>query len=190
MTDQTLTFLSPFAGGTSIGVAIEVPVPFRTRLRELRERIEGSSAQEIIPPHITLVPPTSLPTYDLTQVERHLARAASAVAPFPVRLAGAGSFRPTSPVVYAALARGANECAALQRAAVGGPLEQDLRFDYHPHVTVAQGVSEDSLDFAESQLAAFAADFTVSEFVLYELGPDQRWHTIRTFPLTGRTWRE
>lgn len=186
MTDQTLSFLSPFAGGTSVGVAIEVPAPFQARLRELRERIEGEAAQEIIPPHITLAPPTSLPTYDLTGVEKRLEEAATSCAPFPVRLAGAGSFRPTSPVVYAALQVGAAECAALQREVVSGPLEQELKFDYHPHVTVAQGVPDGCLDFAEEQLAAFRADFTVTQFVLYELGPDAKWHTIRTFPLTGR----
>lgn len=187
MTDQTLSFRSPFAGGTSVGVAIEVPGPFRTWLRELRERVEGEMAQEIIPPHVTIVPPTALPSYDLRPVEAHLERAAASVAPFQIELAGAGTFRPTSPVVFAALTRGAGQCAALQQAAVAGPLAQDLKFDYHPHVTVAQDVGEDGLELAEQALASFAASFAVSEFVLYERAPDERWNTIRTFELTGRS---
>lgn len=185
MTDQTLSFLSPFAGGTSVGVAVEVPEPYAAQLRALRERVEGTAAAEIIPPHITLVPPTALPTFDLTPVRVHLAQAARAVAPFEIELAGAGSFRPTTQVVYAALARGGQECGVLQEAAVRGPLAQELRFDYHPHVTVAQDVPEQHLDFAESSLAAFRAVFVVREFMLYELGPDDRWHTIQAFPLLG-----
>lgn len=184
MTDQTLSFRSPFAGGTSIGVAVEVPEPYRNWLRSLRESIEGSEASEIIAPHITLVPPTHLPSFDLTQIEAHLADCARRNAPFEIELCGAGSFRPTSQVVYAALTRGDEACARLHAAIVAGPLEPELRFDYHPHVTVAQDVPDDHLDEAERALAPFRAEFPVTEFVLYELGPDDRWHTIRTFRLT------
>ncbi|WP_158277149.1 hypothetical protein [Serinibacter arcticus] len=56
MTEQTLSFRSPFADGTSVGVAIEVPSPYCEWLRELRERLGDGADAEIIPPHITLVP--------------------------------------------------------------------------------------------------------------------------------------
>lgn len=183
MADQTLTFPSLFAGGTSIGVALEVPQPFASYLRGLRERIEGEAAREIIPPHITLLPPTSLPTYDLTDVVTHLRKAARAVRTFEVLLDGAGTFRPVSPVVYAALALGAQECERLQKLVVTGPLAQELRFAYHPHVTVAQAVPSDHLDAAEQELAGFRARFRVNDFVLYELAPDSRWHAIERFAL-------
>lgn len=186
MSAETLSFLSPFAGGTSVGVAIEVPGAYAAALRRLREWVEGAPPVEIIPPHITLVPPTLLPSFDLTGVEAQLARAARAVAPFVVELAGPGTFRPTSPVVYAALTAGADQCHALQAEARQGPLDQELRFAYHPHVTVGQDVPEDRLDAAEEALARFHARFTVTDFVLYELGPDAVWHTIKTFQLTGR----
>lgn len=189
MSSETLSFLSPFAGGTSVGVAIEVPEPHANALRELREWVEGAPPVEIIGPHITLVPPTLLPSYDLTDVEAQLARAARAVAPFSVVLAGSGTFRPTTQVVYAALAEGGQQCEALQTEARRGPLEQELRFAYHPHVTVAQDVTDERLDAAEDALSRFHAAFEVTEFVLYELGPDGIWHTIRRFELTGRRGR-
>lgn len=187
MNSETLSFLSPFAGGTSVGVAIEVPQPYARQLRELRECVEGAPAVEIIGPHITLVPPTHLPDFDLTGVEAQLERAARRVAPFVVELAGAGTFRPATQVVYAALTTGGPQCDRLQVEARQGPLEQELRYAYHPHVTVAQDVPEDRLDAAEQALSRFHARFTVAEFVLYELGPDAVWHTIRTFRLSGRT---
>ena len=186
MTDQTLSFRPPFADGTSVGVAIEVPAPHREWLRDLRERVGDGADAEIIPPHITLVPPVTLPTWDLSGVERQLAKAARSVAPFTIELAGAGAFRPTSQVVYAALTQGGDSCDRLQSAARQGPLALDLRFDYHPHVTVAQDVATTDLDAAESELRGFRAVFEASEFVLYERGPDGVWRTIRTFTLTGR----
>ena len=186
MTDQTLSFLSPFAGGTSVGVAIEVPPPYTSALRQLREDVGDAAGVEIIPPHITLVPPTVLPSFDLTGVEAQLAKAAAATAAFTVELAGPGSFRPLSQVVYAALTQGEQECDALQQAVRQGPLAQELRFDYHPHVTVAQDVPPENREAAEQALTGFRARFTVDSFALYELAPDNRWHTIRTFSLTGR----
>lgn len=189
MTDQTLSFRSPFADGTSVGVAIEVPSPHREWLRDLRERLAGGADAEIIPPHITLVPPVTLPTWDLTDVTAQLERAARSVAPFTVELRGPGSFRPTTQVVFAAVVRGGEDCDALQRAARQGPLEIDLRFDYHPHVTVAHDVPRDDLDAAEAALDGFHAVFEASAFELYERGPGGVWHTLRTFDLVGRPRR-
>ncbi|WP_158277148.1 2'-5' RNA ligase family protein [Serinibacter arcticus] len=128
----------------------------------------------------------TLPTWDLSDVEKQLTRAARTVAPFTIELSGAGSFRPTTQVVYAALTRGAASCDRLQRASRQGPLELELRFDYHPHVTVAQDVPAQDLDAAENALRDFRAEFEARSFVLYERGPDGVWNTIRTYPLTGR----
>lgn len=185
MTHPTLSFPSLFAKGTSIGVAIEVPLEYRESLRAMRLRAEGEAAAEIIPPHITLVPPTQLPTWNLTPVLHHLDRVARSVAPFQVVLQGAGTFRPVTEVVFAALVEGEPECIELQRRAQAGPLDAELAFPYHPHVTVAQNVEPDALDRAADELAGFRAQFRVGTFVLYELGPDEVWHTIRTFTLGG-----
>ncbi|GMA32174.1 2'-5' RNA ligase family protein [Litorihabitans aurantiacus] len=190
--EQTLSFRSPFADGTSVGVAIEIPSPHREWLRDLRERVAdaaGATEGEIIPPHITLVPPVVLPTWDLSAVEAQLHTAARAVGPFTVELAGSGTFRPTTQVVFAALARGSEQCDTLQRAARRGPLGVELRFDYHPHVTVAHDVDPEALDEAERELSRFHAVFEAASFVLYERGPDGVWHTIRTFDLVGAASR-
>lgn len=186
MTDHTLSFPAPFANGTCVGVAVEVPAPWVEALRQLRENAENRPSQEIIAPHITLLPPTELPTFDLAPVERELERAAAEIAPFEVELCGSGTFRPTTQVVYAALARGGSECEALQRSIRQGPLSQELRFTYHAHVTVAQDVPPERLDAAEQALSQFRAVFPVREFVFYELGPEGRWHTLRRYRLHGR----
>ncbi len=59
----------------------------------------------------------------------------------------------------------------------------DLAWPYHPHVTVAHELPEETLDAAAVRLAGFEAEFRVEEFVLYILDPDGRWHPTHVFPL-------
>ena len=72
----------------------------------------------------------------------HLARAASAVPPFDIHLRGTGTFRPVSPVVFVTLAEGISGCEVLADAVRQGPLEVDLHFPYHPHVTIAHHLDD------------------------------------------------
>src|SRR4051794_15445184 len=96
---------------------------------------------EAIPTHVTLVPPTDVAD-SLDKVERHLADIASATKPFRLHLRGTATFRPTSPVVFIAISEGIANCEVLAGAARQGPLEQELTFPYHPHVTVAHDIDD------------------------------------------------
>lgn len=59
-----------------------------------------------------------------------------------------------------------------------GPLAQDLRFHYHPHVTVAHEVPDDALDRAFTELARFEARFDVEAIWVYEHGDDGVWRPV------------
>ena len=63
------------------------------------------------------------------------------------------------------------------------PLAQELRFNYHPHVTVAHDVPDDALDRAFAELADFEAVFRVTSLQVYEHGDDGVWRPARSFPL-------
>jgi 2'-5' RNA ligase len=165
-----------------IGVAIAVPEPYRTALRAARRRFDDPEA-EAIPPHITVLGPTVLEPEQLEPAARHLEAAAAATAPFRIVLRGAGSFRPVSPVVFAQVAQGIAECESLESAVRSGPLDQPLRFSYHPHVTVAHEVPDASLDRAFEEMADFSATFEVTELHLFEHGDDGVWRPARGFPL-------
>jgi 2'-5' RNA ligase len=169
-------------GTRTIGVAIAVPEPYGSLLQRRRAGF-GDPAAHAIPTHVTLLPPTDVEPAVLPKFARHLADVARAAKAFPLRLAGTGTFRPRSPVVYVTIAEGAAECARLQEAVRSGPVVRELDFPYHPHVTVAHGIAPEAMDRAQRELADFAADWTVAAVSLYERDQDEVWHTLGEFPL-------
>jgi 2'-5' RNA ligase len=167
-----------------IGVAIPVPDPFAAGLQSARARF-GDPLADSIPPHITLLGPTVVEPDEMARVSEHLEQVAAQMDPFELHLRGTGSFRPVSPVVFVQVAQGIAHCERLERAVRSGPLTQALRFNYHPHVTVAHEVPEDALDRAYAELAHYEAQFPVTSFQVYEHGDDGVWRPVRDFPLDG-----
>lgn len=171
-------------GQRVVGVSLPVPEPHGTWLQELRIRLGDDLARQV-PAHITLLGPTLVRDAELGAVESHLREVARRHRPFVVALAGASTFRPVSPVVYATLSEGAEECAALEESMRSGVLAGPTRFDYHPHVTVAHGLTEESLDTAERELAGFEARYPVLSMCTYIHRADGVWHLWDEIPLMG-----
>jgi 2'-5' RNA ligase len=168
----------------TVGVVIAIPSPHASVLTTWRRQV-GDPAADLVFPHVTLLPPTAAETSDLPDIEKHLSEVARAGRPFPVHLAGTGTFRPTTPVVFVQVARGVGDCEELESAIRRGPLERNLEYPYHPHVTVAQEIDDAALDAAYDGLAGFVARFEVNSFVLFSRGADRRWRWRREFPLGG-----
>lgn len=171
-------------GEVRIGVALPVPEPYGLWLQSLRARLGDPMARRS-PAHVTMLGPTVIAQDTLEDVSLHLREVARTHAPFVVRLAGAGTFRPVSPVVFARVAEGAPELRALEGAVRSGVLDRALRFDFHPHVTVAHELEEAALDEAEEALADFAATYVVTSLALYTHEDDGVWHTAWELPLAG-----
>ncbi|HET8616788.1 MAG TPA: 2'-5' RNA ligase family protein [Actinomycetales bacterium] len=175
--------------GQTVGVAIAVPEPYGSYLRERRASFGDPEAHRI-PPHITILPPTLVADRCRDDVVRHLERVAASSHAFTVHLRGTASFRPVSPVVFVQLVAGIAECERLERAVRTGALERDLAFYYHPHVTVAHHLTDEQLDLAVETLEGFECAFEVTELQLYEHGEDGVWRPHRSFtfglpPLTA-----
>jgi 2'-5' RNA ligase len=168
----------------NIGVAIEIPEPYGGQLRSARERFGDPQAGQI-PPHVTLLPPTAVADAVLPAVHEHLMRVASTEQPFELVLRGSGTFRPVSPVTFVPLAAGISACERLESKVRSGPLARDVRFNYHPHVTVAHDVADDLLDRAFAELASYCAQFLVHGFTLFEQGADKAWHPLSQFPFAA-----
>ncbi len=164
----------------NIGVAIAVPRPFADELEGWRDRF-GDPAAHLIQAHVTLLPPTTVS--DLSAVQRHLAGVAQRHSSFPVLLHGTGTFRPVSPVVYVRVAEGADQIVTLEADVRSGPLGRSLRFEYHPHVTVAHDVPEPVLTVAQETLADYDAAFTADCITLYEQKADGHWESLQEFTL-------
>ncbi|MEV7865236.1 2'-5' RNA ligase family protein [Streptomyces sp. NPDC088124] len=175
-------------GTVTLGVSIAVPEPYGTLIQERRAGF-GDPAAHSIPTHVTLLPPTEVDTSALPAIEAHLAAVAEAGRPFPMRLSGTGTFRPLSPVVYIQVVEGASACAWLQKRVrdSSGPLVRELQFPYHPHVTVAHGITEEAMDRAFEELSEYAAEWSCASFALYEQGTDGVWRKVQEYAFGGGT---
>jgi 2'-5' RNA ligase len=158
-----------------VGITIPIPEPLAGTLESWRASF-GDPMAAVVPPHITLI--TTTPATDWEATIDHARAVARRQRPFRVLLRSTGSFRPLSPVVFLRLAEGFDECVDLHSKLQTGPLERNLEFPFHPHVTVAHDVSEAGMDAAEEELHAFEASFEVRGMGLYEHVPSGLW-TLR-----------
>jgi 2'-5' RNA ligase len=169
-----------------IGVAIGIPEPWGSQLDDHRAAA-GDPMAELVPAHLTLLGPTevddSSEAWDAAQA--HLAKVAAGHRPFQVQLLGTGTFRPVTEVVFVSVTIGAGECESLAADIRSGPLERELAYPYHPHVTVAHDVPTEALDQVAELLSGFEARFPIDGFTLYEHRADGRWRPYRRFPLTA-----
>ena len=170
----------------TIGVAVAIPEPWATQLQDYRTSV-GDTTAAMIPTHITLVPPTEIDAVHLAEVEKHLEEAATEVGSFRVHLRGTGTFRPVSPVVFVTLVEGISQCEQLAKALRRGPLDVELNYPYHPHVTIAHHLADDQLDRAFEELAGFECEFDVAGFHLYVHEAETGWRPTRDFPLRAAT---
>ena len=163
-----------------VGVVVAVPEPWAQLLVDWRAKVGDPQAQ-LVPPHVTLLPPTEVPREARPEITTHLGRVAAGHPPFDVHLQGTGTFRPVSPVVFVSLARGIADCERIEAKVRSGPLTRTTSFPYHPHVTVAHDLDEPQLDEAFEALASYDASFPVWGFTLFEQGPDRVWRPQRDF---------
>ncbi|KQX74936.1 2'-5' RNA ligase family protein [Aeromicrobium sp. Root472D3] len=167
---------------TIIGVAIPVPDPYGSLLREKRAEF-GDPMAETIPSHVTLMPPTEVADGELDAVRGSLERASATLPAFPMRLRGTGTFRPVSPVVFVAVSQGISYTEMLAQCVRDALDSPEPQFPFHPHVTVAHNLDDRSLDRAYEELADFECRFTVSEFALYHHQDDAGWVPQQSFAL-------
>ncbi|GAA4311603.1 2'-5' RNA ligase family protein [Klenkia terrae] len=172
-------------GATAVlGVVVDIPEPWAQLLVNWRAKC-GDPQAGVVPPHVTLLPPTEVATADRSLISAHLAAVARSHPPFEIRLQGTGTFRPVSEVVFVAVAAGVADCAAIATDVRSGPLARPLSFPYHPHVTVAHDVPAEALDMAATELAGLECTFPVGHFTEFEQQSSGAWAVARRHPLTG-----
>jgi 2'-5' RNA ligase len=163
-----------------ISVSIAVPAPFAGELQRLRASFGDPSARSV-PTHVTLLSPTEIVDDRRPEIHEHLQRVADAQQPFTMVLRSTGTFRPISPVVFVQVAGGISACERIEKAIRTGPLNRDVAFYYHPHVTVAHQLDDAAMDRAFNELASYECSFEVSAFDLVEHGDDLVWRSVSTF---------
>ena len=169
---------------TVLGVVVPIPEPWGQLLVDWRAKV-GDPQASLVPPHVTLLPPTEVAVAERPAITEHLAAVAREHPPFDMHLSGTGTFAPVSQVVFVAVARGIGNCALIANDVRRGPLARSLSYPYHPHVTVAHDVPGDMLDLAYSGLADLSAEFPVTSFTEFEQTTSGVWAVAREYPLTG-----
>lgn len=166
----------------TIGVAIAVPEPYGDLLRRHRASF-GDPMAETVPSHVTLLPPQEVPESSLELVYASLEDAAREHSRFTMRLRGTGTFRPVSPVVFVAVSEGISNAEVLAKSVRRDLLHGELSFPYHPHVTIAHDLDDQTLDRAFVELSGFECTFEVDSFALYLHQHDCGWKPHREFDL-------
>ena len=185
MNDDTFVGRLPGPPETAvIGVIVPVPEPWASLLVDWRTKV-GDPQAALVPPHVTLLPPTEVPVDDREAIAEHLAAVAAAHPPFDMHLSGTGTFNPVSDVVFVAVARGIGNCELLADDVRQGPLARTLSFPYHPHVTVAHDVPPDMQELAYNGLQPLSAEFRVEHFTEFEQTAGGAWAVAREYRLTG-----
>ncbi|CAA9261223.1 MAG: 2H phosphoesterase superfamily protein Bsu1186 (yjcG) [uncultured Blastococcus sp.] len=185
MNDDTFVTRLPSPPENAVlGVVVPIPQPWAQLLVDWRTKV-GDPQAALVPPHVTLLPPTEVPVKDRAAISAHLAEVARRHPPFDMHLSGTGTFKPVSDVVFIAVARGIGNCELLSNDVRRGPLARSLAFPYHPHVTVAHDVPEDMLELAYDGLADLSAEFRVTAFTEFEQTRDGAWAIAAEYPLTG-----
>ena len=185
MNDDTFVGRLPGRPETAVlGVIVPIPEPWSALLTDWRTKV-GDSQATLVPPHVTLLPPTEVPVEDRARIGEHLAAVAAAHPPFDMHLAGTGTFRPVADVVFVTVARGIGNCEMLADDLRQGPLARSLSYPYHPHVTVAHDVPVDMQELAYHGLQDLSAEFRVEHFTQFEQTADGAWAVAREYRLTG-----
>jgi 2'-5' RNA ligase len=169
---------------TVLGIVVPIPEPWSQLLVDWRAKV-GDPQANLVPPHVTLLPPTEVAVSDRTAISAHLAEVARSHPPFEMHLSGTGTFSPVSEVVFVTVAKGIGNCELLATDVRRGPLNRTLTFPYHPHVTVAHDVPAEMLEFAYNGLADLSAAFPVDSFTEFEQTPSGAWAVAREYRLTG-----
>jgi 2'-5' RNA ligase len=169
---------------TTIGVSVAVPEPWGSQLQQYRIDL-GDEAARHIPTHVTLLPPHEIDQDDLDAVRRHLEDVAARMPAFTVHLRSTGTFRPVSSVVFIGVVEGISGCEQLAAQVQRGPLAIERAFPYHPHVTVAHDLPEETLDRAFDDLADFDAAFEVTAMWMYLHDDVSGWQPTQAFALGG-----
>ena len=149
----------------------------------LRRAVGATDADlERIPPHVTLVPPSQVPTETVPEVWEEVRQAARRVeGPLRLELGPVASFVPTTPTIHLEVGAevGLN---ALRGAASVDALDRRQSFDFVPHVTLRQEAPQSRISAAIEALADLRIEAEVRRLWLMQFqslaGSAGRWEPV------------
>jgi 2'-5' RNA ligase len=130
------------------------PDPLARFLDDLRKELVPGCLPRA---HVTILPPRPLRA-DVDSAIEQLRTTVPGFAPFDIA-AGEIELFPTSDVIYIGIKQGERELREMYRALNKGPLAFQEPLQYHPHITLAQGLKPEQVtplyELARKRWAAF-----------------------------------
>jgi 2'-5' RNA ligase len=173
----------------SFAVVFYIPNPLGAFLDQLRRHLEpGTLAPRA---HVTVLPPRPLPDgVSPDQAWAYIEGLAPSLHPVLIRAAHIEVF-PVSNVVYVGLAAGSEQLEKMHDRLNNGALAAGEAFRFHPHITLAQGLSpEQAMEIAahaQRRWNEFAGprEFSADTFTFVQNTLGNRWLDLAELSLRG-----
>jgi 2'-5' RNA ligase len=169
----------------SFALVSYIPGPLGRFLDETRRELEPHSLAPRA--HVTLLPPRSLEV-DPGVARSHLEGALEDVPAIEIVL-GAIQVFPVTNVVYVAVDGGFRQLKMLHERLNSGPLSFSEPFHYHPHVTLAQGLTSEHAETVRREAArrwekfAGPRNFSTEAFSFVQADSAKRWTDLEEYSL-------
>lgn len=185
--------ISPAKSAPTLGsfaLVTYLPDPLGSFLTELRRCLPGDKRPEA---HITFLPPRPL-SLPIEIASREITELLSSVEAFELELGNLKLF-PGSNMLYLSVENGSQELLNLHGALNAGKLFWEEHYEYIPHLTLSDALSENQLRTALEQAerawntSGHSRSFVVNDIILlWQPGgcSDRNWTRITSFPLLKR----
>lgn len=167
-----------------IGVVLFPSKQVQDFANSYRKRYDTKYA--LISPHVTIKERTEVSEEDLPKVLEYLQQVAESTKPIQLKVDGVRSFAPTNNVLYLKVLP-TRELAALHDRLHEGPLDQAPKYEFLPHITIGQDLTDaelfDVLERLRMEQVRFEETITRMA-VMYEL-ENETWNVYETFRFRG-----
>lgn len=169
----------------NIGVVLFPSKRIQDFANSYRKRYDSKYA--LITPHITMRERISVDDTELDSIVAALNQVAEQTKPVSLHIQGARSFHPTNNVLFLKVMP-TDELEQLHQALHSGDLSHTPKYDFLPHITIGQDLSDvelfDVLARLKMEDIRFQEDVTKMA-LLYEL-ENGSWSVYETFRFTGQ----
>ncbi|MDE0563851.1 YjcG family protein [Exiguobacterium sp. B2(2022)] len=167
-----------------IGVVLFPSKQVQDFANSYRKRYDTKYA--LISPHVTIKERTEVSEKDLPKVLEYLQQVADSTKPIQLKVDGVRSFAPTNNVLYLKVLP-TRELSALQQRLHEDVLGQAPKYEFLPHITIGQDLTDaelfDVLERMRMEQVHFEETITRMA-VMYEL-ENETWNVYETFRFRG-----
>ena len=167
-----------------IGVVLFPSKQVQDFANSYRKRYDTKYA--LISPHVTIKERTEVSEEDLPKVLNYLQQVADSTKPIQLKIDGVRSFAPTNNVLYLKVLP-TRDVLTLQQRLHEGVLSQAPKYEFLPHITIGQDLTDAELfDVLERmRMEQIHFEETITRMaVMYEL-ENETWNVYETFRFRG-----